>query len=103
VLATLGVAVLGLVWVKTRPVDFVANARTLAGLALLLGVDNLVAGNARELAAVSLSQTAANGALVGALAAAACTVGGAAFRPARRWGRVASGVMLLGLAAAGIG
>ena len=48
VLATLGVAVLGLVWVKTRPADFVANAWTLAGLALLLGVDNLVAGTAPE-------------------------------------------------------
>src|SRR3954454_15813491 len=35
VLATLGIAVLGLVWVKTGPVDCVANAWTLAGLALL--------------------------------------------------------------------
>jgi hypothetical protein len=102
VLATLGVAVLGLVWVKTRPVDFVANVWTLAGLALLLGVDNLVAGTAPELADVSLLQIAANGTLVGALAAAATAVGGGAFRPARRWGAVASGLMLLGLAAAGI-
>jgi hypothetical protein len=102
VLATLGVAVLGLVWVKTRPADFVANAWTLAGLALLLGIDNLVAGTAPELAAVSFLQIVANGALVGALAAAACAVGGAAFRPARRWGAVASGLMLLALAAAGI-
>jgi putative Mn2+ efflux pump MntP len=102
VLATLGVAVLGLVWVKTRPADFVANVWTLAGLALLLGVDNLVAGAAPELAAVPFLQIAANGALVGALAAAACAVGGAAFRPARRWGAVASGLMLLALAAAGI-
>jgi hypothetical protein len=101
-LATLGVAVLGLVWVKTRPADFVANAWILAGLALLLGVDNLVAGAAPELAAVSFLQIVANGALVGALAAAACAVGGAAFCPARRWGAVASGLMLLGLAAAGI-
>ena len=102
VLATLGVAVLGLVWVKTRPADFVANAWTLAGLALLLGVDNLVSGTAPELAAVSFLQIVANGALVGVLAAAACAVGGAAFRPAQRWGAVASGLMLLGLAAAGI-
>jgi putative Mn2+ efflux pump MntP len=101
-LATLGVAVLGLVWVKYRPADFVANAWTLAGLALLLGIDNLVAGTAPELAAVSSLQIAANGAFVGALAAVACAVGGAAFRPARRWGAVASGLMLLGLAAAGI-
>jgi len=102
VLATLGVAVLGLVWVKYRPADFVANAWTLAGLALLLGVDNLVAGTAPELAGVSLLQIVTNGALVGALAAAACALGGAAFRPARQWGAVASGLMLLGLAAVGI-
>jgi hypothetical protein len=102
VLATLGVAVLGLVWVKTRPADFVANAWTLAGLALLLGVDNLVAGIAQDMTGVSFLQIVANGVLVGALAAAACAVGGAAFRPARRWGAVASGLMLLGLAAAGI-
>jgi putative Mn2+ efflux pump MntP len=102
VLATLGAAVLGLVWVKTRPVNFVVNAWSLAGLALLLGVDNLVAGAARDMATVSFLQILANGALVGALAAAACAVGGAALRPARRWGMVASGLMLLGLAAAGI-
>jgi hypothetical protein len=102
VLATLGVAVLGLVWVKTRPADFVANAWTLAGLALLLGVDNLVAGTAPELSAASFLLIVANGALVGALAAAACALGDATFRPARRWGVVASGLMLLALAAAGI-
>jgi hypothetical protein len=102
VLATLGVAVLGLVWVKTRPVNFVVNAWTLAGLSLLLGVDNLVAGAAPDIATVSFLQIVADGALVGALAAAACAVGGAAFRPARRWGAVGSGLMLLALAAAGI-
>jgi hypothetical protein len=102
VLAALGVAVLGLVWVKTRPVGFVANAWTLAGLALLLGVDNLVAGAAPELAGLSFLQIVANGALVGTLAAAACALGDAAFRPVRRWGAVASSLMLLGLAAAGI-
>jgi putative Mn2+ efflux pump MntP len=101
-LATLGVAVLGLLWVKYRPADFVANAWTLAGLALLLGVDNLVAGTAPDMAAVSFSQIVANGAFVGALAAVACAAGGAAFRPARRWGAVASGLMLLALAATGI-
>jgi hypothetical protein len=102
VLATLGVAVLGLVWVKTRPADFVANAWTLACLALLLGIDNLVAGAAPELTAVSFLLIVANGAVVGALAAAACALGDAAFRPARQWGVVASGLMLLTLAAAGI-
>jgi hypothetical protein len=101
-LASLGVAVLGLVWVKYRPADFVANGWTLAGLALLLGVDNLVAGAASDTAAVSFLQIVATSALVGTLAAVACAVGGAAFRPARRWGAVASGLMLLGLAAAGI-
>jgi hypothetical protein len=102
VLATLGVAVLGLVWVKYRPADFVATAWTLAGLALLLGIDNLVGGAAPEMADVSFLQIVANGVLVGALAAAACAIGGAAFRPARQWGAVASGLMLLALAAAGI-
>jgi hypothetical protein len=102
VLATLGVAVLGLVWIKTRPVDFVVSAWTLAGLALLLGVDNLVAGAAPELSGLSSLQMVANGALVGALAAAACALGDAAFRPVRRWGAVASSLVLLGLAAAGI-
>jgi hypothetical protein len=101
-LATLAVAVLGLAWVKYRPADFVANAWTLAGLALLLGVDNLVAGTASEMAGVSILQIVANSTLVGALAAAACAAGGAVFRPARRWGAVASGLMLLGLAATGI-
>ena len=102
VLATLGVAVLGLVCINTRPADFVANTWTLTGLALLLGVDNLVAGAAPELAGLSFLQIVANGALVGALAAAACALGDAAFRPVRRWGAVASSLMLLGLAAAGI-
>jgi hypothetical protein len=98
----LGVAVLGLVWVKYRPADFVANAWTLTALALLLGIDNLVAGTAPDMAGVSFFQIVANGALVGALAAGTCAVGGAAFRPARQWGAVASGLMLLALAAAGI-
>jgi hypothetical protein len=102
VLATLGAAVLGLVWVNYRPADFVTNAWTLAGLALLVGVDNLVAGAAPDTAAVSFLQIVATSALVGTLAAVACAVGGAALRPARRWGAVASGLMLLGLAAAGI-
>jgi hypothetical protein len=61
-----------------------------------------VAGIAPDINGVSFLQIAANGALVGTLAAAACAVGGAAFRPARRWGAVASGLMLLALAAAGI-
>ena len=87
--------------ILVRRISLPTRGRSL-GLALLLGVDNLVAGTAPDMAGVSLLQIVANGAMVGALAAAACAVGGAAFRPARRWGAVASGLMLLGLAAAGI-
>jgi putative Mn2+ efflux pump MntP len=102
VLATLGVAVLGLAWIGRRPAQFVANPSALAGLALLLGLDNLIAGSTADALVLSPAPIVAAGALVGALAAAACVAGGALFRPAPRWGAVASALMLTGLALAGI-
>jgi hypothetical protein len=100
VLATLAVALLGLAWIGRRPADFVANPWALMGLALLLGVDNLIAGASSDAADVSTVQVVAAGALVGTLAAAACVLGGMAFWRAPRWRVVSSALMLLVLAAA---
>jgi hypothetical protein len=98
-LATLAVAVAGLAWIRCRPGDFVAAPAALVALALLLGLDNLVAGAAGADAA-----TGAVAALVtGVLAAAACAAGDRLFARARAWGAVASGAMLAGLALAAIG
>jgi putative Mn2+ efflux pump MntP len=102
VLATLAAAVLGLAWIRRQPAAFVASPWALMGLALLLGIDNLIAGAAPDVAALPPAAIVAAGALTGALAAAACAAGSAVFRPAPRWGAVASSVMLLGLAVAGI-
>jgi hypothetical protein len=100
VLATLSVALLGLAWIGRRPEDFVANPWTLMGLALLLGVDNLVAGASSDAADISTMQVMASGAWVGAFAAAACVLGGVTLRPAPRWRVASSALMLLMLAAA---
>jgi hypothetical protein len=102
VLATLGVAVLGLAWIRRRPAGFVGNPWTLTGLALLLGIDNLIAGSAADATVFSPAPIMALGALIGVLAAAACAAGGALFRPAPRWGVLASALMLTGLAVARI-
>ena len=103
VLATLGVAVLGLAWVRCRPAAFVANPWALIGVALLLGTDNLIAGAAPDLAKLPATALVAAGVASGALAAAACAAGGVLFRPAPRWSAAASGLMLAGLAWAAIG
>jgi hypothetical protein len=102
VLATLAVAVCGLVWVRYRPGDFVGSAWTLAGFALLLGIDNFVAGGELQGTGFSAAPIVAAGAVIGALATAACTAGGALFRLTPRWGALASALMLTGLAVAGI-
>jgi putative Mn2+ efflux pump MntP len=101
-LVTLAMAGLGLGWIRCRPAAFVGNPWMLAGLALLLGIDNLIAGSAADAAAVSLASIVAMGALTGGLAAAACAAGAALFRPVPRWSTAASAVMLAGLAVAGI-
>jgi hypothetical protein len=102
VLATLAVAVLALAWIKHRPADFLARPSALIALALLLGIDNLIAGSALDATALSYASIAAAGALLGALAAAASAAGGAAFRSAPRWSATASALMLTGLAVIGI-
>jgi hypothetical protein len=102
VLATLAVAVLALAWIGRRPEQFVANPSALAVLALLLGLDNLIAGSMADALVSSPGSIVAAGALVGTLAAAACAAGGALFRPVPRWGALTSAVMLTGLAVAGI-
>jgi hypothetical protein len=102
VLATLAVAVCGLVWIRYRPADFVGSAWTLAGLALLLGIDNFVAGGELHGTSFSAAPIMAAGAVIGVLAIAACAAGGALFRLTPRWGALASALMLTGLAVAGI-
>lgn len=103
VLATLGVAVLGLAWVKARPAAFVGNPWALIALALLLGLDNFIAGAARDVADLSPLIVIASGAVTGILAAAACATAGRMFRPVPQWGAAACGLMLVGLAVTGIG
>jgi hypothetical protein len=100
--ATLAVAMLGLVWVKCVPANIVGNPCMLAGLALLLGVDNLIAGASSEAADTSISQLVAASALMGALVATACTFSGMAFSRVPRCGAVSSAVVLA-LAAVGSG
>jgi hypothetical protein len=102
VLATLAVAVLGLAWVRYRPADFVGSAWTLAGLALLLGIDNFIAGGELRGTGFSAAPIVAAGAVIGVLATAACAAGGALFRLTPRWGALASAFMLTGLAVAGM-
>jgi hypothetical protein len=101
-LATLAGAVLGLAWIRRRPAAFVGNPSTLLGLALLLGVDNLIAASGADAAAVSAAPMAGSGVLTGMLACACCAASGALFRPAPRWSGVASALMLTGLAIVGI-
>jgi putative Mn2+ efflux pump MntP len=103
VLATLGVAVLGLAWVKARPATFVGNPSVLIALALLLGIDNFIGGASHEIADLSLPIIIASGAVTGILAAVACAAAGRMFRPVPQWGAAACGLMLVGLAVAGIG
>jgi hypothetical protein len=102
-LATLGVGVLGLAWVKARPAAFVGNPWALIALALLLGIDNLIAGASRDVAALSPPVIIANSAATGLLATAACAATGLMFRTVPQWGAAACGLMLVGLAVAGIG
>jgi manganese efflux pump family protein len=103
VLATVGLAVLALAWVKSRPAAFVGNPWALIALALLLGIDNFIAGAARDAAVLTPLVVIASAAVTGVLAAAACAAAGRMFRPVPRWGAAASGFILVGLAVTGIG
>jgi hypothetical protein len=102
VLATLAVAVFALAWVRYRPADFVGSAWTLAALALLLGIDNFVAGGGGHGSDFSAAPMVGAGATIGVLASAACAAGAALFRPMPQWGAWASAAMLTGLAVAGM-
>jgi hypothetical protein len=102
VLATLAVAVFGLAWVRYRPADFVGSAWTLLGLALLLGIDNFIAGGGLHETDFLAVPIVSAGAVIGVLASAACAAGGMLFRPMPQWGALASAVMLTGLAVAGM-
>jgi hypothetical protein len=101
-LATLAVAALGLVWIGRRRGESIASPWALTALALLLGIDNLIAGCAADAAAFAPVSVVAMGALVGVFAAVACAAAATLFRPVPRWGAVASALMLTGLAVAGI-
>jgi manganese efflux pump family protein len=103
VLATLGVAVLGLAWIKARPATFVGNPWALIVLTLLLSIDNLIAGASHDVAVLPPLVIVVSGAVTGILAIAACATAGLMFRAAPQWGARAAGVMLVGLAVAGIG
>jgi len=102
-LATVGVAVVGLAWVKSRPAAFVGNPWALIALALLLGIDNFIAGAARDAAVLPPLVIIVSGAMTGGLAAAACAAADLMFRAVPRWGAAASGFILVGLAVTGIG
>lgn len=111
-LATLAVAVLGLAWIRCRPAAFVGSPAALCGLALLLGLDNLIAGASGSVD-ITTPAIMAMGLASGALAAAACGAGERIIGGARAtgtalgtasdtaWGAAASGAMLLALAAIG--
>ena len=103
VLATLGVAVLGLAWIKARPATFLGNPWALIVLTLLLSIDNLIAGASQDVAVLPPLVIVVSGAVTGILAVAACATAGLMFRAATQWGAVACGVMLVGLAVSGIG
>jgi hypothetical protein len=90
-------AVIGLAWIKSRPADIVANPWALLAMSLLLGIDNLVAGRADGLV-VSLTSLVTAGALTGALASAACALGGTMSPLPSRASATLSALMLAGLA-----
>ena len=102
-LAAVGVAVVGLAWVKSRPAAFVGNPWALIALALLLGIDNFIAGAARDAAVLPPLVIIVSGTVTGVLAAAACAAADLMFRAVPRWGAAASGFILVGLAVTGIG
>jgi len=80
VLAMLAVAVAGIVLVRRAPAPIVGSPAALLGLAVLLGLDNLVAGAGLAATGLSFAAILAAGALSGVLAFACCA--GAALQPA---------------------
>lgn len=98
VLATLATMVLGLTLVRRDPAALVGHPAVLLALAILLGIDNLIAGAT----GVSGFALATAGLVSGTLAFAACLASGSAVQHvARRSLPLASAVMLAALALAG--
>jgi putative Mn2+ efflux pump MntP len=100
VLATSGTAILGLVLVHRDPRRLVNNVGALAGLALVLGLDNFAAGTANG--DLPGSAMVLSGVISGVLSFAAGIFGrmAAAFAPPH-WGTFAGSTILLSIAAAG--
>ena len=75
VVLTLGLAVLGMNLAKRDPARLVGSGRTIGALALLLGIDNLLAGAGMAGAADPLSASAASGFASAGVVLMACAVG----------------------------
>lgn len=101
VLTTLATAVLGLTLVRRDPAALIGHPAMLVALALLLGLDNFIAGVTGT--AASLGTLATTGLVSGAAAFIACFASsGSVHLIARRSVPLASPVMLAALAAAGL-
>jgi hypothetical protein len=95
VLIMLAVAVAGVVLVRGAPAALVGSPPALLGLAVLLGLDNLVAGAGLAATGVSFVAILLAGALSGSLAFACCAAGRQATRVLPQpWRAVASVAML---------
>ena len=102
-LALLGTTIAGLLLVRRDPAALVGSPAAMAGLAVLLGLDNLVAGAGMSAAGSSVAAVAAIGLASASVAAAACFVGVLlARRLDRRRAGLLSSVMLLALATASL-
>jgi hypothetical protein len=100
VLATLATLVLGVTMVRRDPAALVGHPAMLLVLAVLLGLDNFIAGAAGGVSGFALATT---GLVSGALAFAACLASSIAVqRVARRSMPLASTVMLAALAVAAL-
>lgn len=95
-LALLATTVAGLLLVRRDPAALVGSPPALVGLALLLGLDNLVAGAGMQAAGFSAAHIVTVGLISAALSAAACLIGVLAARPfdSRRAGLLSSAALL---------
>ena len=100
----LAVAVAGVALVRRAPAALVGSPLALLGLAVLLGLDNLVAGAGLAASGVSFVAIVVAGALSGSLALACCVAGRQATRVlAPPWRAAASVAMLAALVVATAG
>jgi putative Mn2+ efflux pump MntP len=91
-----GTTIAGLLLVRRDPAALVGSPAAMVGLAILLGLDNLVAGAGMQAAGFSAAHIATVGIVSGALSAAACLIGVLAARPfdRRRAGLLSSAALL---------